>query len=193
MTSTWHGIWAQFALAREGNPRQGRMTSYRALTTTATLLALALSAAAPAAASADPLLSGYGGPGQGNQAILGSALLNGPPGGGEGGGGSAGAGGSPTSGGPTGGVTGAPAAAATPGHASSAAGNGSQATERAGKASGNGSQTYSYPSGLAASRAALGGSQTLGLTGTDLMYILLALGALGLTGALTSQLARRPR
>ena len=33
---------------------------------------------APASALASPLLSGYGGPGQGSQVILGSALVNGP-------------------------------------------------------------------------------------------------------------------
>jgi len=36
----------------------------------------------PIAAQANPLLSGYGGPGQGNQAILGAALLKGGGGGG---------------------------------------------------------------------------------------------------------------
>ena len=40
-----------------------------------------LAVAAPAPALASSLLSGYGGPGQGNQAILGSALVNGPRGG----------------------------------------------------------------------------------------------------------------
>ncbi len=43
-----------------------------------------VAAALPAAAHASPLLSGYGGPGQGTQAILGAALVNGPSGGGGG-------------------------------------------------------------------------------------------------------------
>ena len=47
-------------------------------------LAMAFAAVAPASAPASPLLSGYGGPGQGTQAILGSTLLNGPSGGGGG-------------------------------------------------------------------------------------------------------------
>jgi hypothetical protein len=55
---------------------------------------LALAAAMPAAAVASSLLSGYGGPGQGNQAILGAALVNGP----RGGGGSGSSSGSTTSG-----------------------------------------------------------------------------------------------
>jgi hypothetical protein len=58
---------------------------------------VALSAALAPTADASSLLSGYGGPGQGSQAILGSALLNGPSGGGGAGtgGGSQGANGSP--------------------------------------------------------------------------------------------------
>jgi hypothetical protein len=58
-----------------------------------TLVFLAATAVLPAPALASSLLSGYGGPGQGNQAVLGSALLNGPKGrggsGGSGGSGSA--------------------------------------------------------------------------------------------------------
>jgi hypothetical protein len=61
----------------------------------ATALAFAglLTAVAPLAASANsPILSGYGAPGAGEQAIIGSTLLNGPPGGaGSGGAGSGGA------------------------------------------------------------------------------------------------------
>ncbi len=54
------------------------------------LLAL-LAAPAPAALAGGPLLSGYGGPGAGAQAIIGGTLLNGPRGGSGGGsGGSAG-------------------------------------------------------------------------------------------------------
>jgi hypothetical protein len=43
-------------------------------------LAAALTVATPDASLAGSLLSGYGGPGGGNQAILGSALVNGPSG-----------------------------------------------------------------------------------------------------------------
>jgi hypothetical protein len=60
------------------------MTNHRKIISAASLLVTL--AIAPTAAVAGPLLSGYGGPGQGSQAILGSALLNG----GKGGGGSAG-------------------------------------------------------------------------------------------------------
>jgi hypothetical protein len=62
------------------------MLRYR-LTTIVVLLALALCCAfSPAATASSTLLSGYGGPGQGNQAILGSTLIGGA-GGGSGGGG----------------------------------------------------------------------------------------------------------
>src|SRR5258705_13375486 len=45
----------------------------------------AATALIPASAQASSVLSGYGGPGQGNQVILGAALLNGPRGGSGGG------------------------------------------------------------------------------------------------------------
>ncbi len=60
-----------------------------------TLVFLAATVALPAPALASSLLSGYGGPGQGNQAVLGSALLNGPKG--RGGSGSSGGSGSASS------------------------------------------------------------------------------------------------
>src|SRR2546421_57056 len=58
------------------------MTTHRRIITSAGLL-LAAAACMPVAAHANPLLSGYGGPGQGNQAILGATLLNGSGGGGS--------------------------------------------------------------------------------------------------------------
>jgi hypothetical protein len=57
------------------------MKKHLATTTIFTLLALALGVTPAAHATSGSLLSGYGGPGQGSQAILGSALLNGPSGG----------------------------------------------------------------------------------------------------------------
>jgi len=51
------------------------MRTYRATISTLTLMMLVLTAGAPATASAGSLLSGYGGPGQGSQSILGTALL----------------------------------------------------------------------------------------------------------------------
>src|SRR5438876_10100556 len=74
---------------------QGSMTTHRTpdqIAIRGLAAALALLALAPAAANAGPLLSGYGGPGQGNQAILGSTLLGGPGGGSSGAGAGSGSG-----------------------------------------------------------------------------------------------------
>jgi hypothetical protein len=159
-----------------------------------------LVAATPSMALANSLLSGYGGPGEGNQAILGSALVNTPKGGGGGG-----AGGS--SGGQV--SSSAPAESASPqsaGGASSQAGGASGAgkSTSAGRAkqraaarkrgdrgatgSNAGSRAVIYPA--ASSELATGGSRTLGLSGADFAYIILALGVLALTGFLTMRLAR---
>jgi len=53
------------------------MNRHRNIISSAGLLA-AIMVATPVAAHASPLLSGYGGPGQGSQLILGSSLLGGP-------------------------------------------------------------------------------------------------------------------
>jgi hypothetical protein len=166
------------------------MTSRRMITSILTVLVVAAPAAVPALATAGSLLSGYGGPGQGNQAILGSALLNGPSGGG-GGGGSAGAGGSAGSG--TLAVTSSPVTSSRPqgsrarhGHAAAghhASGQGAPGATTPGV-------TGSYPLSAGLARAVSGDSGTLGLSGADLLYILLALAALALTGLATRQLIR---
>lgn len=166
--------------------------------TTIALLALGISGLVPAAAGAGPLLSGYGGPGQGNQAILGSALLNGPSGkGGSGGGGSTGAsgglslGGSQSAGAGGGGAAGGTRpSGGVAGRVSGSAGSRRHLRESAGHASGDGSQPYTATYGPTASHPAGGGSQSLGLSGAEEAYILLALGMLLLTGLLTRRLAR---
>jgi hypothetical protein len=169
----------------------------RRLTITATSLVLAASFASPAAAvAAGPLLSGYGGPGQGNQAILGSALLNGGSGGGSSGGRHAGNGtqvarasnGEAGAGAPAGASAGA--AGGAPAAASRARGK-HPASPVAGGSSGHVAASADSSS-LTASRGGAGGSQTLGLSGADLLYILLAFGVLVFTGLLTRRLAREP-
>ena len=149
------------------------------LTAAVALLADLSIVAAPAHAS--PLLSGYGGPGQGSQVILGATLLNGPR----------------TSAGPSG-----PAATPATGggattQATTPAGDRSSATrERAAargqrtSASGAHSRIGPEPSPAypapALERDAAG---ALGISGMDKLYILLALGALVATWALTTRLA----
>jgi hypothetical protein len=164
------------------------MTRSRTITTTVTLTLLAFALSAPAFAGANPLLSGYGGPGEGSQAILGSALLNGPSGGGGGSAGSvaAAAGGGLASAGAGGGL------AAVSREAASAAGQGRGIADAARPASDTGSKTYVAASSSPASQAAVAGAPALGLSREDLLYILMALGALVVTGELTRRLARRP-
>ena len=160
-------------------------------TRTVTVLAaltLSLCSVGAATASAGTLLSGYGGPGQGNQAILGSGLLN-TPGGGQGGGSGSGAGT----------ASGASGTSATSGSAS----GGSTGAAHGGKG------THGAPSHESAKGSATGGSvaagagsavvtqtasvsvPTLGLSGADLLYTLLAVAVLVMTAVFTRQLARR--
>lgn len=163
-----------------------------ALVAAAALAAAALVAAAalPSAAAASPLLSGYGGPGQGNQAILGSALVN-PPRGGSGGGSAGSSGG----GSGTGSLVAAPQGVEGRG-ATGGAGKQRSAVQggrRAGKAPhASGPASSAYES-LPVSRSADVGSQVLGLSGADVAYLLLACAALVLTAVVTARFARRER
>lgn len=161
------------------------MKSHRA-TITATFAALAIALAAPAGAAANSLLSGYGGPGEGNQAILGATLLKGPGGGSSGGRGS--------------GSSSAPESLALPAKRSSRPSRGGSSTKHAGKtsakshASGSASAPYSPISSQPATQAvAVGSSGSVGLSGSDLLYILLAAALLIITGAITRRLARPVR
>jgi hypothetical protein len=86
------GAESECCSGRRKESKAGSMTRVQIIASTTALLAV-VSIAAPGVARAGSLLSGYGGPGQGNQEILGSALLNGPSGGG-GGSGNGGSGGS---------------------------------------------------------------------------------------------------
>jgi hypothetical protein len=164
-----------------------------------TLIVLATSALAPALASAGSLLSGYGGPGEGNQAILGSALLNGRSGkGGSGGSGNAaatapsgsysliasreGQGVSASHG--SGGFTGSSSA-----RSSKSGGKQKHVHAGAEKASNRASQPYTQTN-RSSTETSAGGSQPLGLSGADLLYILLALVVLAFTGVLTRGLVR---
>jgi hypothetical protein len=151
-----------------------------------------LLAALPSAALANSLLSGYGGPGEGNQALLGSALLNSPKGGG-GGGASTGSASSQSSSG---------AGEATTQQADGATGAGKPSTRgRPAKRTRAGKQAARSGAAGASSRAAViypaasrevttGGSRALGLSGADFVYIILALGVLAVTAFLTVRLAR---
>jgi hypothetical protein len=166
------------------------MTSHR---TTLLILAslVVISTAMSSSASAGPLLSGYGGPGQGNQSILGSALLNGSGGGGGGSGrGSSPAASSsisPTSSGvPAGGAR----TASPRSHAHLRPGEGKQAAGTIGQASDGSFGTYPVSERSGAAQSAIADSGTLGLSGADLLYALLALCVLAFTAVLTRRLTR---
>ncbi|HEX8715292.1 MAG TPA: hypothetical protein VF706_06950 [Solirubrobacteraceae bacterium] len=167
-----------------------------------------LAVAAPVPAQASSLLSGYGGPGQGNQAILGSALVNGPRGGGGGSGssssGSSGEAGSsqaaPSGEGATsGGATGGGGAGSGKGSSGKDKSGGASAPRAGGQARTGGGATAEgksktigaasfYP---ASERIPAGASNgTLGLSGGDLALIVLGFAALAFIGVLTGRIAR---
>lgn len=145
---------------------------------------------APGGAVASPLLSGYGGPGQGPEAILGSTLLNGA----SGGGGSPGSGAASLSSAPRAPQASAGAGAAGSGKArdsrgrrpdSSAAG-GQGSTGHAGRSGASGTSGGLYP---AVEPSASTG--TLGLSAQNLLLIVLALVGVALTAVLTVRLTAR--
>src|SRR5438067_9571202 len=77
-----HGSRHGVALIKlEPGGRQGSMKTQRRIIGSVGVVVL-VAACLAASAQANPLLSGYGGPGQGNQAILGATLLKGGGGGG---------------------------------------------------------------------------------------------------------------
>ncbi|HEY5390248.1 MAG TPA: hypothetical protein VIJ83_06790 [Solirubrobacteraceae bacterium] len=157
------------------------------------VFAAVLAAVLPGTAAANSLLSGYGGPGEGNQAILGSALLNTPKGGG--GGSAGGAGGlsqaSSTQSGEAAAQQGAAGSSATKKGSAGPTGKGTRATKTAaGGAASQAAQAGSVIYPAVSREEASGGSRALGLSGADFVYIILALGVLALTGFLTVRLTR---
>jgi hypothetical protein len=188
------------------------MKSHRKISLTTALVA-ALVAVLPVSASANSLLSGYGGPGAGNQAILGSTLIGA---GGSAGGGSASSSGSAGSSEPTGSSGSAGSEAASGGEAASDSaggqgpegdvkggaageGGGAKATGAAGgsrgrhgKTSAGAARAYPVRPLDDASKPSSAGSGALSLSAADFGYLLLVLAALGATGVVTSRLARAP-
>lgn len=130
---------------------------------------------------ADPVLSGYGGPGQGDQAILGSALLNGS----RGGGGT----GTSFAGSPGSGASSSINSTDSGGPRTSQSGSGKHAGDVIGHRSGGSFKPYpvSEQGGVALVGA---DSEMLGFSDADLSYVLLALCILAFTGMLTRRLTR---
>jgi hypothetical protein len=169
------------------------MASYRLIITLSSTMLTAM-ALSPVSSLASSLLSGYGGPGEGNQAILGSALLNGPSsGGGASGGGSSGSSSTASTGVPAGTALRNVEGGVRSGRASGPARSGSQLDRTPGKASTSGLRSAEQAADLTASRQRAGRSSAPVLSGADLAYILVALGALVLTGCVTRQITQQPR
>jgi hypothetical protein len=172
------------------------MTRHR--TIFSTLLLLAAFAAVPNAALAGSLLSGYGAPGGGAQAILGSTLVNGPGGPGSAGGeGSAvtAAGGPSVAGlGQAGGgqgVAGHTLKGASGTRPGATVPDGVAQSKHAAGASAGASATYTSPGSprVAAGLSAADDMGAWGFTGTDLLLLLLVVGVLAITTDLTRRLA----
>jgi hypothetical protein len=166
-------------------------------------LAGALLIAAPTVALAgSPLLSGYGGPGAGEQAIIGSPLLNGPHGG-AGSGGSSGSGGSlggPSSGSgaANGSAGGAGSSQAATGGSGSDSGSTSSNSVTGAKGSASGASrssgalakradAYVYPRSLA---LASSDSSVIGISSGDVLLLIGIIATLALVGVFTVRLAR---
>ena len=153
---------------------------------------IALGTALTDSASAQsPLLSGYGGPGAGEQVIIGAAFLSVP-----GGGGSGHAGGSsrPWTGGRSEAETAGSGSTLPASEQGRAQGTQSLNPNRVGSGRLNAptgrAGPFTYPGSL---RSATGDSGVLGFSGLDLLLVALVLGVLGLVGAFTRRLARLQR
>jgi hypothetical protein len=198
-------------LLKPSQGTQGREMNCK--TRIASVLALAgflcMSASPPA--SAGPLLSGYGGPGGGEQAIIGSALLGGPHGGSGTGGpsgsrrseGSRGAGRGGSGGNSGGTVSNGPGRARA--GASGSTGAGAVSSARAAGNDGSashirvnagprprmaGTAAYIYPRSL---RLASADSSVLAISGGDLLALIATIAFLSLVGVLTTRLVRLQR
>lgn len=174
------------------------MTGLRGTTITrVTFATLALAVAAPAGAQASSLLSGYGGPGTGSQAILGAALIGGgSSGGGSSGGGSGGGGGEGTSSTPgplAGGSSnagGAGASAGPSGASHTPSHRGAAGTHAAASPAVRPAYTAVLP---AASTESKVGVPVLGVSGTDLALVFGGVALLVGVAVLTRRLAHEPR
>jgi hypothetical protein len=181
------------------------MTSHRKITPIITAFAVLSLAIAPAA-RATPLLSGYGGPGQGNQAILGSTLLGGP--GGSGGGGSSSGGPATGEGGPAASQSPDLGAPTAPSSTRSEGANDGSTGANGGSTGANGgsagrhhgalprlrmphaSASTAVFTGYTLSEQAAASQPWLGISTKDLLYMILVFAVLALTGLFTLRMAR---
>ena len=154
------------------------MNTHRKIILSAGLL-VALVVATPVGAHASPLLSGYGGPGQGSQMILGSSLLNGP-----GGGGQAAAAREASTAATNGGLGSAPAGSSV----SIVHGAHGAVLHRRSSSGSAAAGTSGGAAGISPAAAHQAAPPALGVSQNDLFYILLALAILAFAGVLTRRL-----
>jgi hypothetical protein len=145
-------------------------------------LAALIAATVVSGAAANPLLSGYSGPGQGSQAILGSALLNTPSSGGGQGGAA-----TPTLAAPT------PSAPATPSSRGKSRRGRAAAPAKTTRSTSTASPRASTTTGPVDRKAADSGSGALGLSASELLAALAALAMIALLAVCTRKLAASGR
>lgn len=151
------------------------------------MLVLVLVLLVPSVATGSPLLSGYGGPGQGEQAILGGGLVNGPSGGSGGGSNSI-----STAAVPGSGASAGSSSAAAVSHPSGRAHTKTSTRRHTEGASAGSPAPYSSTTELASSSSSGGSAQLLGLSGKDIIYVVIALALLIATAMTIKRLAGRP-
>jgi hypothetical protein len=139
----------------------------------AALVAVTAVLLAPVSAHANPLLSGYGGPGQGSQVLLGSALIKGPGGGGGSGGSRSGSAG----------------ATAQPSDQAAAGSSTAEGSSGRGRAATGGNAVVGSGRLLPVHLAASASTDPLGLSATDLTFVALALCVLIATAILLGRLS----
>jgi hypothetical protein len=173
------------------------MKRHRTVVLTLVLTAGLSACAAPSAAlAAGPLLSGYGGPGAGTQAIIGSTLLGGGSSGGSRGGGSQGGGAEGGSGAAAQGIAGNGSHGTLAANGARERGRGGGSGAGAGRPSGRATGTPPRAAGAPPktsdllSAQATSATQPSWLSGGDILALVLAASALGLVGLATVRLAR---
>jgi hypothetical protein len=191
----WHGLEQSLlrpdVQAPQGstNDRRRPKSAGRRRWFTGAVTMIAASMLVTSGAAANSLLSGYGGPGQGEQALLGGGLVGGPSGGPPSGGSGtttslrsaqarAGAGENARTG-----SSASPATHAPRTHAVSGRSSGNPKEHAPGRVRSH-SSSYPYPA------ARLSSSNALDFSGEDLLYVLLAITGLAVTAAFTRRLAR---
>ena len=141
----------------------------------------------PAGAQANPLLSGYGGPGQGNQAILGATMLNG-----RGGGGGSGTLAAASSSGSVSGESASGTIAAPAGAQSHKSSGGGSARGHAGAQRQSPRRPLDPESAYRALErsANVSGDGALGMSGSEITLIAVVLAVLAMIGTVTWRVAR---